>query len=631
MKAIAKTIRYALAGMTAAVLTGCGSVPIHATFDNLTNETVSRTSDYFDFSSFISISGLAPQHGAQLMFHQPEFYDLKPGSPSYAIGVSPGRSFIAEKIYPMNAVGCQKTTPTQHQRDSEVVRDIRNALEDARNLAIDLTARRVEKELADTLLPQLLSNQDATKAGLAKQLSSDLGDGKTAVQALARLEKLDGEKKAALKAKVDAFIKQCGPAADKSAAKGKAAATNAAGTESSAPKCGDAATADVLAQAQQLSDSLRESHKPDGALALKLKKALGKTKLTDDNQAVLAKALLGDKAVDADNNVDYGDLAVKAQAATLEIERLQAEINTSAKLVRDRATHSNVVITRWVREKRNSISSKLSSVLDIGSQNHEVKSGILVLGDLRTTTLFTGEDFIDLLHYSKDRYLGFLDNIGITTFAIQAKHLAYAADKDAESSVAANFSLTPEQLKTLSNAFKDADLKVNVGFGVGLDLGNSALISGSSVTDKTRLFFPPAAFEEAIRQEIRDSDGYQTVFAVRAKVKTPFIDAAMRINTELGDQAQRKIAGEALKPCELRKCANGRIVRSVGEMGGAALCADPLDCRQFRSASGGSAPPPECANDVRAECLQHQLAARLSRVVASDDATLKDKACDDKK
>lgn len=621
MKAIEKSMRLAVAGVTASLLGGCGALPIHATFDNLTNETVTRASDFFDYTSLISISGLTPQHGAQLMFHQPTFYDGKPGSPSYAVGVSPWKSFIVEMKFPMGVAACsapkppppadthccassakdQKAPPDEKTAETkalvadgkckgpaDVVRDIRNGLEEVRDLVVIQTSRRVEQELADALTAKLAFRKTGG-AKLAVSLTDALGDGKSAAEAATNLAKLSPEKRAELRGKLKTFAEQCGaPAAN--AAPAGSAATPAATPQAPLPAAVSANCANINAgivdKMKKLADSLADGSTPDTQTALDLKKALGKTPLADDGQVALAKGLLGDDAVDADNNVDYGNLAVKGQAAKAEIVQLETKINEKLKTLRDQSTYSNVLITRWAREKRNTLSGAFSNVFGAGKQSHETTSGILIMGDLRTTTLFTGEDLVDLIQYSKGRYLEFLDKIGITTYSVQAKHIAYSADRDAESAIAGNFNLSPDKLRAMSKIFDNADLKVNFALARGLDLGNSALISASEIASKTSLFFPPDVFESAVRQEIRDSYGYQTVFAVRAKIKTPFIEHAMRMETDLFDKARKEFKNTGLEPCEQRALAHQRIVAGVAALNDEKCCpsgaaiADSAECRQ---------------------------------------------------
>lgn len=579
MNVIATSTRLAIAGLTASLLAGCGALPIHATLDKLTSETQTRSSDFFDFVSLVSISGLAPQHGAQLMFHQPDFYG-KEGSSAYSVGVSPGRSFVVEMTFPMSdspcvssADGAKNVCSPAKEKTEQPVTDagtksasakpacdthaqavlcIRNDLETIRDFSTIMLTQRVEKDLAETLLTELKSSvKDSNK--FAAKLSGYLGGATTDADAAKAISDLSDKDRKKLQSQINGFVKKCDPSAD---------AKNAP-NDTPLPKCGATATQDVIDQLKGFSTALEGKDTQGYGAILDAKKALGKIKLGSEEQITLATALLGSKAVDKESNIDYSQIASRREAAEDTIKAFQEKIAVRSAEMRDLARQRNVVISRWTRDKRGTLSGALSDFFSTTVKRHEAVSGVMVMGDLRTTTLFTGEDIADLLRYSQGRYLELLDQIGITTFAVQAKHVAYSADRDMETAIAGRFSLTPEQLRALSKVFDKADLEVNFGAGVGLDLGNSGFISTGRVKNKPTPFFPPSAMEASILKELDDSCGYQTIFAVRAKLKSPFIEKALRMNTDLLDAARSKCNDPSKPECKQRKDANARIAAAV--------------------------------------------------------------------
>jgi hypothetical protein len=416
------------AAFAALILTGCGTnQPLRATFDSLTNETSSRASDLFDYNTFISLSGLVPQNGAQLIYHQPHFYDFQGNSPTYAVGISPTRSFISEHKFAMRG--------QDQAQNADTVRGIRDNLDSARLKSIQLTAARTRYEAAKTLIAAI-----------------------------------------------------------------------GAGT-------------------------------PDATQTDMLKTLLGDAVVGDDGKVVAAKLNDALKRIDTEQ-----------QILTQEIPQLLIA-------AKDKAAGGNVVITRWARDSQKSLGGTLSEVFAFSHQSHEAKSGVLVFGDLRVVTLHSGEDLVDLLRSAPKRLLAFVGNAGITTFSIQAKHMAYSADLDMQRAIAQQLHLTHEQLARLSDTFKNLDLNYTAGFGVSMDVSNAALLTGSTVRTEFRCFFPPEVFTDSIQREIASSNGYQDLYIVRAQIRNELLDAAPRTHTALSDIAEECSTGKG-KEAKLHPAAS---------------------------------------------------------------------------
>lgn len=394
-------------------LTGCGALPIHATFDSLTNETSLRASDDFDYSSFVSISGLVPQHGAQMIFHQPFFYDFSPNSPNYSVGLAPTRTFISERKFPMQGSA---------EQNAKTVSDIRDGLDSVRLLSANLATLLVKKEVAETLSSAVTKNQNG---------------------------------------------------------------------------------------------------KPD------------------EGQTAVLKSLLGSDVVKDDGALDTAKVKSALALIAADTDKVKSDITTKLLQLKEVAAAKNVVVTRWSRERRNAVSATLSEWFDLAGQGHEAKSGILVFGDIRTVTLHSGDDFVDMLRGMDKTYREFLKDAGITTFTIQAKHNAYSADLDMEKAVSMQLNLTKDQLHSLSNTFREINLKFSGSFGVTLDLSNSAFLSGSTVSTETRCFYPPRVYNKSVKKEIQASNSYQLLYAVRAQLKDDLFDKAVKTGTQLSAIAKQ--------------------------------------------------------------------------------------------
>lgn len=427
MNPTASTRRAAILGALAALaLAGCSPLPIHTTFDTLTNETTKRASDLFNYSTFISLSGLVPQQGVQLVYHQPDFYDLQGNAPSYAVGISPTRSFISERKFAMS--------DDNAKTNADAVRAIRDGLETARLLSVSLAATETRIDAAQSLIKTVGAN---------------------------------------------------------------------------AP---DAGQADTL------------------------------------------KTLLGNDAVGADGKIDSAKTTAALARLSTQKDGLKDQIAAALAAAKSQAARSNVVITRWEREKRSALNTFLSEAFAFAEHGNEAKSGTLVFGDLRVVTLHSGEDLVDMLRSAPRRFLSFASNAGITSFSIQARHMAYSADLDMQRAVSLQLQLSKEQLAGLSATFKDLDLKYSSNFGVAMDVSNSAFVTDSQVQTEGRCFFPPELYTESIRREIAASNGYQDLYVVRVQIKQALLDAAIMTHTALADIAARCSENESLRPAKDAQC-----------------------------------------------------------------------------
>lgn len=397
-------------------LAACGPLPIHTSFDTLTNETSKRSSEYLTYSTFVSLSGIVPQHGTQLLFHQPDLTDNQPNSPSFAVGISPTRSFVTERKFEMTATNAK--TPTEAAAENaKAVRDIREGLEQARLLSVGLAAARTRLNAAQTLVA-----------------------------------------------------------------------------------------------------------------------AIGANKASDD-QAKEIKTLLGDSVVGTDGKLVDAEVKKAIAGAQAEEKSLDTAVKKALADAKAKAAQSNVVITRWAQEKRTKLGAFFSEVFAFSGQGHEVKSGTLVFGDFRVVSLHAGDDILDMLRSSPQEVKALIDNVGISTFSVKARHMAYIADMDIEKAVALRLNLTKEQLADLSATFKSLNADVSASYGVTTDVSNSANISNSTVTTHTRCFFPPELFTRSIQEEITGSNGYQDLYAVRVQVKGQILGLANQTKTAFSEIA----------------------------------------------------------------------------------------------
>lgn len=447
-------------------LNGCAQQPISAAFDDLTSETSSRASDFFLFKTFTSISGLVPQHSAQMLFHQPQFHDSRPDTPTHSIGISPKWSFVVERKYPM------------HGRDDDgnraAVLEIRDGFEKLRQQSAELVSL------------------NAVVAGSA----------------------------------------------------------------------------------------------------LILERSGGKPFEVAD-QAMLGK-LLGQEVGKED--------AAKARQAIDErraqITRLSGEIAKTLQQLQAKTKQYNVVITRWSRSKNTLFGLELAPILSTKTAANEIKSGVLILGDIRGVSLHTGEDFFDMVRELDPGSRRLFTDVNVTTFAVQAKHIAYVADLDLEKSLSSQLKLTKAQLAQLGEAMKDIDIDARLTAALSMDIGNSAALSTPSLRILPRCFFPARLHQNSVQNEIIETGNYQTVYAVRAQLVSELLGQGTSLNTELN-----QICGEkAGKRCMNSTAANyqARLKKWLQECGGRGI----IDASQVsRATIAGPLYQPTTKQDITSDEL----------------------------
>jgi hypothetical protein len=404
LSSVTKIAASCLLALVSVGLTGCAQQPISAAFDDLTSETSSRSSDFFLFKTFTSISGLVPQHSAQMLFHQPQFHDFRPDTPTHSIGISPKWSFVVERKYPMSG--------STDETNRDAVLEIRDGFEKLRLQSAELVSLT------------------AIVAGSSRILE------------------------------------------------------------------------------------------PTGSQ--------GSQVLGADDQAMLGK-LLG-MEIGKDDSTQAKKVLEEKRA---QITRLSGEIAKTLQGMQTKTKQHNVIITRWSRSKNTLFGFELAPILSAKTAANEVKSGVLILGDIRAVSLHAGEDFFDMVRELNPRIRSLFADVNITTFAVQAKHIAYVADLDVEKSLSSQLKLTKAQLAKLGDALKDTDVNASLATALSMDIGNSAALSSPNLRILPRCFFPPRLHQASVEKEIIAAGRYQTVYAVRAQMVSELLGQGTDTGTEL--------------------------------------------------------------------------------------------------
>jgi hypothetical protein len=231
----------------------------------------------------------------------------------------------------------------------------------------------------------------------------------------------------------------------------------------------------------------------------------------------------------ADSQAELQAELLKRQAALAAAEQaLQGAMSGLTKAV----DTPNLMVTRWARDDNMGVGTNVGPYAS-GSVDHQDKvSGVLVLGDVRVRSMSVGEDFYRLLMkvYEEDGGLQAavkLKNLGIVTYVVEAKHIAYISERDYLTDAALSLGVTRDQLASLLDANTKIEIAANLS--TAANLSNTGVFSAPETTVQKFAFMQPNDHFGFIKTGLLGltpaEKGYSTVFAVRATVEWPMVTA----------------------------------------------------------------------------------------------------------
>lgn len=157
-------VKLAAATLSFGLLASCGTInhSMHASFDRLTNDSLTKSTTLLSYHSFLSVSGLAPQHVLGTLEHAPGSL-----SPSHAIGISPKWSYIVQSDFDL-------PTPSD-QRMSASAASVKELYLSANIYAAEENALQEELQIGITAINAAKQRKQAgEKEGLLNQVASAL-------------------------------------------------------------------------------------------------------------------------------------------------------------------------------------------------------------------------------------------------------------------------------------------------------------------------------------------------------------------------------------------------------------------------------------------------------------------------
>lgn len=229
----------------------------------------------------------------------------------------------------------------------------------------------------------------------------------------------------------------------------------------------------------------------------------------------------------------------------------------------DMLTIENVILTRWTARRDQSAEVKEGSgIASITGGAGSAGSGVMLLGGLKITTLYLGEDFLDVMNLWRKgltRKLLFAQ-VGIVTYMVQAKYVRYFSDAQLAAQLAAQVKVRLSEFQDLASIVslvRDAEISAKYLQAAVADLGNSGALGSPIINSRRYCFFPPTEHQRVIDEWIKVEEGgrepesttkqgnkesehgYATIFAVTAQIRGLVALLSKRItSTDL----ERKVA-----------------------------------------------------------------------------------------
>ena len=190
------------------------------------------------------------------------------------------------------------------------------------------------------------------------------------------------------------------------------------------------------------------------------------------------------------NEVDQRLAADERAAQKKELEARITELTTAKKDVDQKlnaeleiyrtnvATHPGLIVARWTVKNTSGASAK-TSIFDVNSSSSDTTSGYLVLGGVRVSSLYFGDDLRVYVKMVLKEEQSFFDRLGITTYLIQTKALAYTNALDLQKALSASFSAKISSLGSIKDLLTDMDKITLAGYATtAMNLDNTGSLSG---------------------------------------------------------------------------------------------------------------------------------------------------------
>ncbi|MEM8784201.1 MAG: hypothetical protein AAGE65_15305 [Planctomycetota bacterium] len=138
-----------------------------------------------------------------------------------------------------------------------------------------------------------------------------------------------------------------------------------------------------------------------------------------------------------------------------------------------------VLVARWAVGQSEGGSASAGQIVTAQNDSTSRQAGFVILAKLRISVLYFGADFRSFIQATHDRDEAALERLGITSYLMQAQHVAYTSGREIEQYRSFSAEFSPDQFSSFADLVADIDkVRIQAYLARLENLENSATFDG---------------------------------------------------------------------------------------------------------------------------------------------------------
>ena len=224
---------------------------------------------------------------------------------------------------------------------------------------------------------------------------------------------------------------------------------------------------------------------------------------------------------------DETELAKISVLLDLEYKKLAAEEQTKFEELTRLNNKKNVIVTNWEKVIKANGGLTLGTIFTGTKKLEEKRNGFLIMADMRTSTLVSGDDLA--IRIGRDKKSGrtgsdsIFSDTYITIFSLGAKHIAYSEAIDASDYLGTSLNITSDQLKLLLKKdvkafFDQQSISLSAAIARALRAANRGVITNPTRKVYEYRFWGDTVMSQANLAELKRMDSYTSIYSNRGSI-----------------------------------------------------------------------------------------------------------------
>src|SRR5678816_851375 len=212
---------------------------------------------------------------------------------------------------------------------------------------------------------------------------------------------------------------------------------------------------------------------------LAVKKALedAQDASTDATQAQLELAIINARQGDPAQKLDDAEFTKRIEAASQRTKTAEEHLRSAVAEVRRLGSKPGIVIARWSAAREQSGTLRAGSMFSASGSKKSLSSGFVVMGKIEASMLIFGDDMRSYVKALDGDEKTMFRLLGISSYVLRAKYVAYTSSLDLETAFAASLDLDVKELSSAANFARALDrVKISGYFASVTALENSGMV-----------------------------------------------------------------------------------------------------------------------------------------------------------